>query len=192
MAGVAAATLAESESAERKFERIESGRALPGSRIDFTPGELNSWTRDQTRARVAQSLSNLRLEFSAGQVTGRADIDFVRLRQAATGEPPGWLMKNVFAGVRPVMVTARIQSSNGRARVDVERVEVSGVPIEGGALDFLIDSFVRPEFPDARVSQWFHLSYHVDHFTVSPSGVSVFVGGVRIGHAAISRVFSPL
>jgi len=194
IAGVAAATLAESTSAERKFQRLESGRVLPGSRIDFTPGELNSWTRDQARARVSQSVSNLRLEFAAGRVTGRADVDFVKLRQAFTGEPPGWLMQNLFAGVRPVVVTARIQSAHGRARVDVDRVEVSGVPIEGSALDFLIDNFVRPQFPDARVSQWFHLSYHVDHFTVGPSGVSVFVGGgsmvaAKSGHAATSRVF---
>ncbi|MGD1071388.1 MAG: hypothetical protein ABSB15_14700 [Bryobacteraceae bacterium] len=180
MAGVAAATLAESESAQRKFERIETGRAVPGSRIDFTPGELNQWTRDQAHARVPRGVRNVRLELGAGRVTGYADIDFLKLRQTATREPPGWLMQNLFAGERPVVVTARVQSGNGRARVDVERVEVSGVPIEGAALDFLIENFVRPQFPDARVSEWFHLSYHVDHFTVSPAGLSVFVGGQRM------------
>ncbi len=42
-------------------------------------------------------------------------------------------MKNLFAGERPVMVTARFSSANGKARVDVERVEISGVPIQGSA-----------------------------------------------------------
>jgi hypothetical protein len=180
IAGVAAATLAESASAQRKFERIESGRALPGSRIDFTPGELNAWTRDQARRLFPQGVRNPRLEFAAARITGYADIDFLKLRQAVTGELPGWLMQNLFAGERPVVVTARIDSRNGRARVDVERVEVSGVPVEGRMLDFLIENFVRPQFPDAKVSEWFRLSYHVDHFTVNPSGVQVFIGGQRI------------
>ena len=185
IAGVAAAALAESELAQRKFERIEAGRAVPGSRIDFSTGELNAWTRDQAHARISRGVRNVRLELAASRITGYADIDFVKLRQAATGDPPGWLMQTLFAGERPVVVTARIQSSNGRARVDVERVEVSGVPIEGAALDFVIEDFVRPQFPDARVSEWFHLSYHVDHFTVSPSGVSVFIGGRRMVAASM-------
>jgi hypothetical protein len=180
IAGVTAATLAESQSAERKFERIESGRAIPGSRTDFTPGELNAWTRDRARMLIPQGVRNPRLQFSAGRLTGYADIDFLKLRQAATGELPGWLMQNLFAGERPVVVTARIESRNGRARVDVERVEVSGIPVEGRTLDFLIENFVCPQFPDAKVSQWFGLSYHVDHFTVNPQGVQVFVGGQRM------------
>jgi hypothetical protein len=176
IAGVAAATLAESESARRKFDLIERGCAIPGARVDFTSGELNAWTRVQARTRIPQGLRNPRLEFAAGRVTGYADIDFLKLRQTATGEAPGWLMRNLLAGERPVVVSARIQSANGRARVDVERVEISGVPIEGAVLDFLIENFVRPLFPDARVSEWFGLSYQVDHFNVGPQGVSVFAG----------------
>jgi hypothetical protein len=211
MAGIAAATLAESErpgrgarpqskgnssavaarsvsvvgvasgeSAARKFARIESGRVAPGSRIDFTPGELNSWTLEEARTLVPQGVRNVRLELSGGRVNGYADIDFLKLRQAATGEAPGWMMRNLLAGERPVVVTARIQSRNGRARVDVQRVEISGVSIEGRMLDLLIENYVHPTFPDARVSEWFDLKYQVDHFTVSPSGVSVFVGGKMV------------
>ncbi len=176
IAGVAAATLAESQSAYRKFERIESGHAAPGSRIDFTPGELNAWTRDQARTRVPRGLRNPRIELSSARATGYADIDFLQLRQSTTGEAPGWLMRNLLAGERPVMVTARIQTGNGRARVDVERVEISGVPIEGRVLDLLIEQYVRPTFPDVKVSEWFELGYQVDRFTMSPSGISVFIG----------------
>jgi hypothetical protein len=60
--------------------------------------------------------------------------------------------------------------------VDVDRVEVSGVPIEGDALDFVIRNFLRPTFPDVMVDQWFDLGFRIDHFTVSPTGVSVFIG----------------
>ena len=103
-------------------------------------------------------------------------VDFLKLRQAATGEDPGWIMKNLFAGERQVTVTGRFESRNRRARVDVDRVEVSGVPIEGATLTFLVDNFLRPTFPDVKVDEWFALGFHMERFTVSPAGVSVFVG----------------
>jgi hypothetical protein len=50
------------------------------------------------------------------------------------------------------------------------------VPIEGSTLTFLIDNFLRPTFPDVKVDEWFELGFHMDRFTVSPVGVSVYVG----------------
>ena len=173
--GIASATLAESDSAYRKLERIQAGRLAPGTRIQFSPAELNAWLNREAKQRAPQGVRNLRFVLANGSATGYADIDFLKLHQAATGELPGWLAKNLFGGSRPVSVTARFQSRAGQARVDVERVEISGVAIEGRMLDFLVADFLRPEFPDAQVSQWFRLRYGVDHFTVGPRGVIVAV-----------------
>jgi hypothetical protein len=170
-----AAGIHEAQSARLKFDAIETGKAAPGSRIVFSAAELNAWLADAAKTYVPEGARNVRMVLGASRATGYADIDFVRLRQAATGESAGWLMKNLFSGERPVRVTARFESRNGEARVTVERVEISGVAIEGAALDFAIDAFVRPEFPNAVVSEWFPLRYNVDHFTVNPSGVVVFI-----------------
>ncbi|MES1262054.1 MAG: hypothetical protein ABUS49_09980 [Acidobacteriota bacterium] len=174
IAAALGAAVFDSQSVWRKLESIERGRT-GGSRVVFTSAELNAWVGDQTRALAPQGARNPRLELGSGLATGYADIDFLKLRQAATGEAPGWLMKNLFSGVRPVKVIARIQSRNGRARVDVARVEVSGIAIEGPALDFLIEDFVRPLFPNAIVSEWFELQHGVDHFTVNTTGIAVFM-----------------
>jgi hypothetical protein len=88
-------------------------------------------------------------------------------------------MKNLFAGEHPVTVTARFESANGRARVDVERVEISGVAIEGRALDFVIAQYVRPTFPDVKVNEWFPLRFGVDRFAVAPGGLTVLMAGRR-------------
>jgi hypothetical protein len=173
-AGVCAATY-DSHSARNKLDIIEAGRAPKGGRIVFSAAELNAIVAEAATIHAPQGARNTRLVLGAGTATGYADIDFLKVRQAATGEPAGWLLKNLFAGERPVKVTARVKSRDGRARVDVERVEVSGIPLEGRALDLAIDAFVRPSFPNATVSEWFDLQYGVDHFTVSPSGVAVFI-----------------
>jgi len=173
---IGAGTAYEAQSAWQKLAWIEQGHPRPGSRITFTPGELNAWARDEAKLYAPQGARNLRLSLGTGRATGYADIDFVRLRQASTGEAPGWIMRNLFAGERPVVVTARFESRNGRARVDVERVEVSGVPIEGRVLDFLISDYLRPMFPAAKVGEWFALDYGVERFTVSLAGVTVLIG----------------
>ncbi len=162
--------------AHQKFARIEAGKLAAGVRIDLSAAELNAWAVDEARIYAPGATRNIKLELTPGRATGSLMIDFLKLRQAATHEDPGWIMKNLFAGERPVRVTARLESNNRRARVDVERVEVSGVKIEGAALDFLIENWLRPTFPDVKVNEWFELGFRIDRFTVLPRGVSVFIG----------------
>ena len=177
LGGVPAGSSRDAESALRKLASIESGTAGRGTRVSFTPSEINAWMREEAKAYAPQGVRNLRLDLSEGRATGHADIDFVKIRQATTGEAPGWIFRNLFSGERPVMVTARFESRGGKALVNVERVEISGIPIEGHTLDFVIDAYLRPTFPDVRVNEWFGLRYGIDHFTVGQAGVTVFMAG---------------
>src|SRR5262249_17524636 len=110
-----------------------------------------------------------------GSATGSAMIDFLKLRQAA-GKPPGWVMSKLLAGERPVKVQARIHSGAGRAQVDVDRVEVSGVVIDGKMLDYLIQHYLNAEFPEAKVGQPFDLAHRIDHLEIKPEAVGVVLG----------------
>jgi len=183
VAALAASLLAnsksDSESAFRKLGAIESGTVPRGSKGYLTRPEIDAWIIDEAHAHVPRGLTGVRLDLSAGRVVGYASIDFLKIRQASGGTDPGWLIKSLFAGERPVVVTARFLSENGKARADVERVEISGVAIEGRALDFVIENYVRPTFPDVKVNQWFPLQYGVDRFTVAQQGVVVQIAARR-------------
>jgi hypothetical protein len=165
-----------SDLASQKFARIGTGRLPAGTRVDLSGPEIGAWAAEQARIYAPGATRDIRLELTNGGATASMLVDFVKLRQATTGEAPGWLMKNLFAGERQVTVKGRFDSRNRRARVDVDRVEVSGVPVEGAALNFVIDNFVRPTFPDVKVNESFDLGFRIDRFTVSPLGVSVFIG----------------
>jgi len=169
---LAGAGVPDSQSAFEKLSAIEAG-ARRGARISFSPSELNAWMREEAKVRVPHGVRNVRLDLTSGGATGYADIDFLKVRQAATGQEAGWLLKNLFAGERPVVVKARFESQNGRARVEVDRVEISGIPIEGRTLDFVVENYVRPTFPDVKVNEWFGLRYGIDHFTIAQPGVTV-------------------
>jgi len=75
-------------------------------------------------------------------------VDFGKLRRAL-GYQTGWLMSKLLDGDRPVSVTARVRSAAGRATVDLERVEISGVAVDGRTLDFLIQNILLPLYPNA-------------------------------------------
>jgi hypothetical protein len=161
-------------SAKRKFELIESEKLKPGSRVNLTARELNAYVENDIPQYAPQGVREPKVELGDGVATGSAFIDFVKLRQAA-GKPPGWLMAKLLAGEHPVRVTARIQSGGGKATVDPQRVEISGMVIDGKMLDYLIANYLIPQFPDAKVGRPFDLAHRIDRLDVKPSAVGVVI-----------------
>ncbi len=161
-------------SVKRKLDLIESEKLHPGSRVTLTSRELNAYVVNEV-AELGPGVRDPRLELGDSKATGTALIDFLKLRQAA-GQPSGWVMTKLLSGERPVRVTARIKSGSGRAVVDVDRVEISGVTIDGKMLDYLIQHYLIPQFPDAKVGRPFELAHRIDRLEITPNEVGVVVG----------------
>ena len=77
---------------------------------------------------------------------------------------------------RPVSATARIHSGGGKVTVEVQRASISGVEIDGKTLDFMIQNFVLPFYPDAMVGRPVTMGFHIDRLQVAPAGVGVMIG----------------
>jgi hypothetical protein len=162
-------------SAKEKFSRIETERLPAGTRIELTPRELNAYV-EQEAPTVTDGVRNPKLELVAPEVArGSALIDFAKVRRSQ-GHPPGWLMSKLLEGERPVSVTARIHSAGGRATVDVQRVEISGIEIDGRTLDFLIQNVLLPLYPNAVVGQPFELGHRIEKLEVRLGAVSIVIG----------------
>jgi hypothetical protein len=69
-----------------------------------------------------------------------------------------------------------IRSSRGQAAVDVQRVGISGLEIEGSTLDFLIRNVLLPMYPNAVVGQPFELGHRIEKLDVQTRGVTVIIG----------------
>jgi len=161
-------------SVKRKLDLIESEKLQPGSRVTLTSRELNAYVVNEA-GELGEGIRDPRLQLGDSMATGTALIDFLKVRQAA-GQPSGWVMTKLLGGERPVRVTARIRSGSGRAVVDVERVEISGVAIDGKMLDYLIQHFLISQFPDAKVGRPFELAHRIDRLEVKPDAVGVVLG----------------
>jgi len=159
-------------SAKRKMDSIEGDRLRAGTRVEFAPAELNAYAEKEAPAGVR----NPRVRLVAREmVTGSALVDFGKV-QRAQGNSPGWLMAKLLDGERPVSVTVRIRSSGGRATVDVERVEISGIAIDGRTLEFLIQNVLLPMYPSAVVARPFELGHRMERLDVGTGSVGVEIG----------------
>jgi hypothetical protein len=155
--------------AKRKFESIERFQTKPGSRVPLPSSELNAYVQVEIQTVAPQGVRDPKLELRGNNVAvGRAFINFLKLQKARGGAAPNWLMKKMLDGEHEVAVTARVDSGGGRATVYVQRVEISGVPVDGAALDFLIQNYLLPNYPDAKINRPFTLKYKMDHFEVNP------------------------
>jgi hypothetical protein len=167
-----AGTTSDYVSARKKIDLIEGDRLKPGTRVELTPSELNAYAASQLPAGVRDA----RVRIQGPELaTGTAIVDFGKVRRSQ-GHPPGWLMSKLLDGERPVSVTARVSSSNGRATVDVQRVQMSGIELDGATLDFLIDHILLPLYPTAAVGRPFELGHRIDRLDVQPRAVGVIIG----------------
>ena len=99
----------------------------------------------------------------------------IGLMERSQGRQPGWLMSKLLDGERPVSVTVRVRSAGGRATVDVQRVQISGLTIDGGTLDFVIQNFLLAMYPNAVVGRPFEMGHRIERLDVTPGAVGVVI-----------------
>jgi hypothetical protein len=171
---VAAAVDPAAANVTRKLDIIQSGRAKPGAVFVFTAAELNAWVKIKAPMVVPEGLREPRLEMGNGTATGYALVDFLKMQHGA-GIETNWLVSKLIQGEKRIMASASIQSANGRATVHLIRVEINGLAVSGATLDFLIDTFFRPLYPDAKIDEPFELSDRVERIEVTPVEARVYI-----------------
>jgi hypothetical protein len=173
-AGASVASRADYLSAQRKFQQIDKRQIKPGTKVKLSSSEINAWVETELPKVAPPGIRSPVVKLDGNDTaTGSALIDFVKLR-SAQGKPPNWLLRTLLQGEHEVEVTTRVRSGNGSATVDVERVEIEGVPISGAALDFIIENYLLPNYPEARIGRPFALAKGVDSIEVHP-GVAYVV-----------------
>jgi hypothetical protein len=164
--GLLAVTMAE------RLEQISTDTVPPGTEFRFSAQEVNEYARTKANTAASGALSHPRILLGTGSVTGFVKVDFVKLRESA-GDPPGWVFKKLFSGEKDLRVDVKVACASQKCQLDIRRAEVAGVVIQGAALEYLLQSFVLPYYPDVVIGKPFELDHNVDRFEISPFGVNV-------------------
>ena len=158
----------------RKLDLIERGQVRPGSVFRFSQAELNAWVRVEAPMVVPDGFREPRLLLGRGEASASALIDFLKVRDAG-GIRTNWMVAKLIQGEKLVRARATIQSAHGEATVHLVRVEVGGLAVTGAALDFLVQNFFRPFYPEAKIDEPFELAGNVDHIEVTPTETRVYI-----------------
>jgi hypothetical protein len=161
-------------SVTRRLDLIDSGKASPGAVFRFTTAELNAWVRVQAPTIIHEGFRQPRLALGNNEATATALIDFLQVRHAS-GVETSWLVAKLIEGEKFVKTRASIQSAHGHATVHLLRVEIGGLAVTGAPLDFLVQNFFRPFYPDARIDEPFALAGNVDRIEVTPAEARVYI-----------------
>ena len=158
----------------KKLDLIEKGEAKPGSVYRFTAAELNAWVRVKAPTIITDGFRQPRLVLGNGDATASALIDFLKVRQA-NGIETNYLVAKLIQGEKLVSARASIQSAHGKATVHLLRVEIGGLAVTGAPLDFLVQNFFLPFYPDAKIDEPFELAGNVDRIEVTPAAALVYI-----------------
>jgi hypothetical protein len=109
----------------------------------FTQDETNSYLKFGASSLLPTGLTQPEITMlGQGKVSGKAivDLDIVRQKQSSGGwfDPMSYL-----TGQLPVVASGRIITGDGKGRFELERAELSGVPIPKQFLGQIVNFFTR-------------------------------------------------
>jgi hypothetical protein len=109
----------------------------------FSQAETNSYLKYKAGDLLPVGMTQPEITMiGAGKVSGRAiiDLDVVRQKQSSGG----WLDPTSYlTGKLPVTASGRIVTADGKGKFELERAEVSGLPIPKSFLAQLVNFFTR-------------------------------------------------
>ena len=123
-------------------EHANQGVKKPRS-TTFTQAETNSYLKYNAGELLPTGMTQPEITLiGQGRLSGKAIIDLDVVRQKNSSG--GWLDPTSYlTGKLPVTASGRIITGNGKARFEVERAEVSGLPIPRSFLAQMVNFFTR-------------------------------------------------
>jgi hypothetical protein len=163
---------AAARSAEHKFAHIEQNGKL--AHPDPTPTvlterEVNAWF-SSGQADLPKGVHRLQLQADPGIIHGTADVDFDQVTGGRYSANP---LASLFRGVHQVAADAHALGANGTGQVHIDSVSLDGIAVPRIALEYFVDHYIHPKYPDLGIDSIFKLPNRIDHAEVGSHQVTI-------------------
>ncbi len=148
-------------SAEAKFRHIrENARRNPPDQAPtvLTEREINSYLASG-RVQLPTGVRSVRFTGQNGVVNTTARVDFDAITAKAKSSNP---LLSLFSGVHDVHATAHAYGSGGEGHVHIDSLDIDGVTVPRVALEFFLNHYVRPKYPQVGIDSVFALPERID------------------------------
>jgi hypothetical protein len=160
-------------SARKKLDDMTEERLKPRTSVFWSLAELNAWVREETPEQLPPGVTNTRVELGDGIIDAFATVDFLKIAEA-DGKPVNSIIAKLIEGERPLKLTLRVESTNGRMTINLTRLELSGLPVAGPPLALLLQAFFLSYHPSAHINEPFDLPYNLRKVEVTPRGIRAY------------------
>ncbi len=164
------------QSAARKLARVReaAGQGRSFGSVRISEAEANSYLQYEMLPYFPPGVSRVRLKFHPARPQGSLQVDFGKLK-AAFGGPENPLVDYFLQGVHTLGVDGTFTSSGGIARFALQTVTLDGVALPRMVVDFLIERYLKPSFPEVSIDRPFWLPFSIDKMSVEEESV-VLIG----------------
>ncbi len=164
------------QSAARKLAKVReaAGQGRSFGSVRISEAEANSYLQYEMLPNFPPGISRVRLKFHPARPQGSLQVDFGKLKEAfgGSGNP---LVDYFLQGVHTLGVDGTFTSSGGIARFALQTVTLDGVALPRMVVDFLIERYLKPSYPEVSIDRPFRLPFSIDKMSVEAGSV-VLVG----------------
>lgn len=173
---VATYTPQKADDFERKMNGVLArGEVSPsGHRTEFAGDEVNAYLQLRLAPGFPAGVTEPSVTLvGQGRLSGRAIVDLDGIRRKSSG---GWFDPAAYlAGRLPVTAAGTLRTGNGVGQLQVERVEIGGIPVPLALLQELVTFYTKgPEYPGGvNISEPFGLPSRIQRIDVDAGRATV-------------------
>lgn len=154
------------DSMQRKLNHIDQNARL--AHPDQTPTvmteeEINDYF-SAGRVKLPQGVKKVSFQGQSGLLTTLATIDFDEIRAGQRSSNP---LLSIFSGTHNVRVESDAAGSGGVAKVHIRTVSIDGVDVPRMALEYFINKYLKPKYPNVGIDSIFQLPDKIDLATIN-------------------------
>lgn len=154
------------DSMQRKLNHIEQNGKL--AHPDETPTvmteeEINDYFA-AGRVKLPQGVKKVSFQGQSGLLTTLATINFDEIRAGQHSSSP---LLSLFSGTHNVRIESDAAASGGKAKVHIRTVSIDGVDVPRMALEYFINKYLKPKYPNVGMDSEFQLPDKIDIATIN-------------------------
>jgi hypothetical protein len=152
-------------SMQKKLDHIQHNASLPQPDqmpTVMTEDEINDYLASG-RVKLPLGVKKATLQGKSGVVNALVNVDFDEIRAGQRTSNP---LLAIFSGQHLVGVEADAAGNSGQGKVHVRNVSIDGVDVPRMALEFFVQKFITPKYPNVGLDSQFQMPDRIDLATV--------------------------
>jgi len=153
------------ESMQRKLDHIsQNSRKNPPDQTPtvMTEEEVNDYFASGA-VKLPVGVKRVVVQGQSGVINAVVNVDFDEIRAGQRSSNP---LLAIFSGQHDVRLDADAEGSGGQGKVHVRNVSIDGVDVPRIALEYFVQKYVTPKYPNVGLDSQFHLPARIDLATV--------------------------